>query len=130
MTKRRFAAAAALLTALAAIPAIVVASPGFDDVPTSHTFYSDIEWLRDSGVTKGCNPPANTQFCPGDNVTRGQMAAFLHRLATDPRSRVVNIPGEAFHTILDSDTIRLDDRYGATGLAGTHSLYAPVILPD
>ncbi len=130
MTMRRLAGVAALLIVLAVIPVIVTASPGFDDVPTSHTFYSDIEWLRDSGVTKGCNPPANTQFCPGDNVTRGQMAAFLHRLATDPRPQVVNIPGEAFNPVLDSDTIRLDDRFGATGLAGTHGLYAPVSLPD
>jgi hypothetical protein len=30
-------------------------------------------------VTKGCSPPANTKFCPNNHVTRGQMAAFLHR---------------------------------------------------
>jgi hypothetical protein len=48
-------------------------------VPESHTFFSDIEWLADSGITSGCNPPANTLFCPDDHVTRGQMAAFLDR---------------------------------------------------
>ena len=32
-----------------------------------------------AGVTRGCNPPVNDRFCPGSNVTRGQMAAFLHR---------------------------------------------------
>ncbi len=42
-------------------------------------FETDIEWLGASGVTKGCNPPANSRFCPSDAVTRGQMAAFLHR---------------------------------------------------
>ena len=40
---------------------------------------ADIEWLAAEGVTKGCNPPANDLFCPDANVTRGQMAAFLHR---------------------------------------------------
>ena len=42
-------------------------------------FEADIEWLADQGITKGCNPPVNDKFCPNDNVTRGQMAAFLVR---------------------------------------------------
>ncbi len=42
-------------------------------------FESDIEWLASTGVTRGCNPPANDRFCPDDSVTRGQMAAFLVR---------------------------------------------------
>ena len=42
-------------------------------------FESDIEKLAHAGITLGCNPPANTRFCPDDPVTRGQMAAFLVR---------------------------------------------------
>lgn len=42
-------------------------------------FETDIEWLASVGVTKGCNPPANDQFCPDDPVSRGAMAAFLVR---------------------------------------------------
>jgi hypothetical protein len=42
-------------------------------------FESDIERLAAAGITYGCNPPSNTRFCPGDTVTRGQMAAFLRR---------------------------------------------------
>jgi hypothetical protein len=42
-------------------------------------FENDIEALAASGITKGCNPPTNDRFCPGSSVTRGQMAAFLHR---------------------------------------------------
>jgi LmbE family N-acetylglucosaminyl deacetylase len=43
-------------------------------------FLDSILWLATEGVTKGCNPSeGNTKFCPGDNVTRGQMAAFLVR---------------------------------------------------
>ena len=30
-------------------------------------------------MTKGCNPPVNDMFCPDAYVTRGAMAAFLHR---------------------------------------------------
>ena len=42
-------------------------------------FEADIEWLASQGITKGCNPPVNDRFCPNENVTRGQMAAFLVR---------------------------------------------------
>jgi hypothetical protein len=42
-------------------------------------FEADIDRLGTAGVTKGCNPPNNTRFCPDNKVTRGQMAAFLHR---------------------------------------------------
>ena len=57
----------------------VAAAGGFLDVPGDHTFASDISWLADQGITKGCNPPENDLFCPDDPVTRGQMAAFLVR---------------------------------------------------
>jgi len=38
-----------------------------------------INKIAAAGITEGCNPPANDRFCPGGNVTRGQMAAFLKR---------------------------------------------------
>ena len=69
---------ALLVAALSPIPASRAAS-AFDDVSESHTFVDDIAWLAGAGITKGCNPPDNTRFCPDNNVTRGQMAAFLHR---------------------------------------------------
>jgi len=39
-------------------------------------FEDDIDKLATAGVTKGCGPGL---YCPDDKVTRGQMAAFLHR---------------------------------------------------
>ncbi len=53
--------------------------PGFHDVPDDSTFAADIRRLARAGITKGCNPPANTEFCPKDPVTRETMAAFLDR---------------------------------------------------
>ena len=53
-------------------------SGSFLDVAGS-VFEADITWLADQGITKGCNPPANTLFCPDDTVTRAQMAAFMVR---------------------------------------------------
>lgn len=70
------------VTALVVAPLTAVATHTFDDVPNSHTFHNDIAWLEGVGITKGCNPPANDEFCPDDPVTRGQMAAFMHRNAT------------------------------------------------
>jgi hypothetical protein len=51
--------------------------PFIDD--DGHIFESAIAWLSAEGITSGCNPPANTKFCPDDRVTRGEMAAFLVR---------------------------------------------------
>jgi hypothetical protein len=50
----------------------------FDD-STGSVFRLDIGRLAEAGVTKGCNPPENTDFCPNDSVTREQMASFLLR---------------------------------------------------
>lgn len=66
---------------LFAIPIAALGAGSFDDVPDDNVFKADIDWLASVGVTKGCNPPANTKYCPDSNVTRGQMAAFMHRLA-------------------------------------------------
>ena len=46
-------------------------------------FEGAIDRLGTAGITRGCNPPANTRFCPDDEVTRGQMAAFLKRALED-----------------------------------------------
>jgi dipeptidyl aminopeptidase/acylaminoacyl peptidase len=61
------------------VPDWGAAPPRFGDVGFDHTFWADIDWLAGEGITKGCNPPDNTLFCPDDPVTRGQMAAFLVR---------------------------------------------------
>jgi hypothetical protein len=48
-------------------------------------FEADINRLGTAGVTKGCNPPANTRFCPNARVTRAQMASFLVRALPEIR---------------------------------------------
>lgn len=45
----------------------------FDTVFTETIFF-----LRNAGITRGCNPEGGyTLYCPGQDVTRGQMATFL-----------------------------------------------------
>ena len=41
----------------------------------------DIAWLKTTGITGGY---PDGSYHPGDAVTRGQMAAYLHHLATLP----------------------------------------------
>lgn len=72
-----------LVSLVLLVPVAAIAAGGFNDVPDDNVFAADIQWLADSGVTKGCNPPTNDLFCPGSIVTREQMAAFMHRLAVN-----------------------------------------------
>jgi hypothetical protein len=72
--------AAIAATTLVAIPAAQAANPGgsfTDDDQNIHEGY--IEAIAAAGITTGCNPPFNTEYCPNRIVTRGQMAAFLVR---------------------------------------------------
>jgi hypothetical protein len=46
----------------------------FSDVPTTHSFYGFIENIFHNGITGGCGGGG---YCPGNAVTRAQMAVFL-----------------------------------------------------
>ena len=48
-------------------------------------FETDINRLAASGITKGCGTDT---YCPGNSVTRGQMAAFLNRALDLPATDV------------------------------------------
>src|SRR6202008_2183097 len=48
----------------------------FVDVPSNDPFYDVIGKLSARGVTLGCG---NGAYCPNDQVTREQMAAFIMR---------------------------------------------------
>jgi hypothetical protein len=71
---------ALVLPALGAFAGIAYAAAQFEDVIPGSTHAAGIDWLVGAGVTAGCNP-AGTLYCPGDGVTRAQMATFMHRLS-------------------------------------------------
>jgi hypothetical protein len=79
--------------AIGLMPYGAIGATPFTDVPDGHTFKADIDWLASVGVTKGCNPPDNTNYCPDSYVTRGQMAAFMHRLATSKSVDAATVQG-------------------------------------
>jgi len=122
-----------------------------DDTNSGHE--ADINKVAEAGITLGCTT-AGTTFCPGDFVTRGQMASFLARsvdygvnhwplvfitspadLATfvtawDGTKYTVTVPFVS--TIYDVDLDFLTVRWESSvdGLLGTDStVYAPLTIP-
>lgn len=115
------------VTALVVAPLTAVASHNFNDVPDTQTFHDDIEWLKDSGVTIGCNPPANTEFCPDRFTSRGEMSAFMHRYAQFIGAED-GVPDEA-DTVDGFDANSLVRAEGSTSVdstADTVTIEAPV----
>jgi 5'-nucleotidase len=68
----------------------------------SSIFESSIDRIGTVGVTRGCNPPTNDNYCPDDLVTRGQLAAFLHRGLTDVELQILAF--NDYHGHLESTT--------------------------
>lgn len=52
------------------------------------TFEADINAVAAAGITLGCNPPTNSQFCPSRSITRAEMATMLVRAFNYPASSV------------------------------------------
>jgi len=104
---------AAFLTRTLRLPA---ASRDFFVDDNNSIFENGINRVAQAGITLGCNPPANTNFCPNDNVTRGQMAAFIIRALG---GGVTPPPGSAFcdsvTTVVKGDCQALIALYNATG---------------
>ena len=70
---------AALLLAL--VPLALLAAGPFTDLDPNSPHNANIAAIQAAGITKGCNPPDYTQYCPKDYVTREEMASFLARSA-------------------------------------------------
>jgi hypothetical protein len=54
------------------------AEPTFSDVPTTHPFYAEIEWLAAQGIANGFE---DGTFRPSATVTRQAVSAYLARFA-------------------------------------------------
>ncbi len=71
-------------------PPIVESLPpsGFWDVAPTSTFNADITWLRETGITRGCNPPWRDEFCPRRMLSRGEAASLLTAALNLPASTI------------------------------------------
>jgi DNA-binding beta-propeller fold protein YncE len=81
-----------------------VATDSFvDDTGSVHE--DAINAIAAVGITLGCNPPLNDQFCPEDAVTRAQMASLLVRgfgLAPGPVDAFVDDTGSVHEDDINS----------------------------
>jgi hypothetical protein len=78
--RRGGAVALVLLIAALLVPAAAMAGSVFDDVPDSNVHAANIAYLKQTGITVGCDKEGKN-FCPNDPVTRAQMATFMRRLS-------------------------------------------------
>jgi len=85
----------------------------FSDVPRSEPFYAKIETVLHAGIASGCG---GTKYCPGDEVSRDQMAIFIARGIAGSGERVPSAG-----TLLSSP-------YSCT--SGGHSLFTDVAPTD
>ncbi len=78
----RMAGVAAFL--VLAAPAMAQNCAGFTDVVDDGVapgaFCPNVQWVKNRSITLGCT--SATLYCPTNNVTRLQMAAFMNRLGT------------------------------------------------
>lgn len=79
-----------------------------DDEGSTHE--ADIEVIAAAGITLGCNPPANDEFCPTDTFARGQGAAFFNR--------ALNLLPGADDFFVDDDTSIFEDDINAIAGVG------------
>jgi hypothetical protein len=116
MTRRFRLGALAVVTAVLTFAGVVPA--GASARPVGGTFTDDdgnvheqnIEALAEAGITYGCNPPDNDEFCPSRVVTRGQMAAFL--------VRALSLPASMHDPFTDDDGSIFEDDIAALADAG------------
>lgn len=111
-----------VLAVLIAPVAAAGATSLWADVPDDSIFVEDTNWMKITGVSIGCNPPANTNYCPKSLLTREQMAAFMHRLSD---AQVVDaataIDAENAENAENSDTVDGRDADELMSITGSDS---------
>jgi hypothetical protein len=81
----------------------VYATHQFPDVPTGSFYHNAVEWIVNRGITGGC--AGGTNYCPGSNVTRAEMAVFLRATGEALTPQYLNQQGSLGATDLDAGTV-------------------------
>jgi hypothetical protein len=74
-----------------------------------HILEGAVNRMAAAGITKGCNPPTNTLFCPNDTVTRAQAAGFFARGFSLPDSTTDHFVDDDGH-VLEPGINKIADR--------------------
>jgi hypothetical protein len=110
-----------LVALLVALIPLAGFAAGFTDLPDPDEGHNaDIIAIQTAGITKGCNPPANDQYCPHDLVTRQDMASFLARLGglgtNPPVANAASLGGQPASAYLRRGAADLAvDNHGSAG---------------
>jgi hypothetical protein len=101
---------------------------GFGDVPDGSFYAQAVGWLREAGITTGFGG-SNSVFAPDEPVTRGQMAAFLHRMSGEPPPSLPHgfgdVPVGAFYEV----AVGWLKEFGiTTGFGGSTTVFAPDVV--
>jgi hypothetical protein len=102
--------AAALISRILELPSS--STDHFQDDQGS-TFEQVINRLGDAGIARGCNPPANTLYCPEQTMTRAQFAAML--------TRALHLAGSSVNTFSDDNGHWAEGDINAFAAAGLTS---------
>ena len=93
-------------TSLGRVFGVALGGP-FADVDEGALAENEITWLREEGITRGCDWDL---YCPGDPVTRGQMASFI--------SRTLNLPAASDDFFADDNSSSHEGSINALREAG------------
>jgi hypothetical protein len=94
---------------ISALGGTAFALQSFSDVPESHPFHEDIEWMNATGISEGYE---DGTYRPGAPVTRQAMSAFMHRA----NSQEIISSGALFTD--DSATLQADCPAGTEVVSG------------
>ena len=104
--------AAFIIRALGQLNPPPPAQQRFADVFPTSVFYSFIDQMAERSITVGCDPQG-TIYCPGQTVTREQMAAFIIRAlgefnpSTPGTQRFLDVPpASIFYGFIDQMALR------------------------
>lgn len=111
-----FVLAAAGVAAVLLIPstpaeAILLQGTFIDDNQSPHQ--NGIEAVAAAGITQGCNPPANSRYCPNRYMTRAEAATFV--------ARALNLADDGNDYFVDDDGHILEGGINRIAAAGITS---------
>jgi hypothetical protein len=105
----------------------------FSDVPSNATYLNAADLMFLAGVTTGCvqsDSPDTREYCPDDNVTRQEMAAFIVRAVTGTVTPALYNTTPYFQDVPDTNNFfphiqKMMDLGITTGCSQNPPLYCP-----
>jgi hypothetical protein len=117
----------------ASVTATFTTPAEFNDVDPTATYSDAANLMFEAGVTTGCieaDTPQNRSYCPNDNVTRQEMAAFIVRAVTGTVNPAIYNPTPYFQDVPNTNPFfphiqKLMDLGITTGCSQSPALYCP-----